>query len=482
MVETFKNYIAGEWVSASDGAVIENLNPATGEVIGYFASATREDTLRAIAAAREALPAWAALPGPARGAILDKAAQIIHTRADELAETLTREEGKTLAESKAEVLRARDIFRYYAGEGFRAGGEVIPANTPETLLFTKSEPLGVVAVITPWNFPIAIPAWKIAPALVYGNTVVFKPASLAPHTALKLVEILVEAGVPAGVINLVVGSGSRVGDTLAESKDINGLSFTGSYAVGTKIYEKTARNFVRTQLEMGGKNPTIVLNDADLDLAVDIVVRGGFGLTGQACTATSRVIVEQGIADAFAQRLAEAARTLRVGDGLQSGVQMGPAVSAEQLQTDLDYVAIGKQEGARLIAGGEPLRSERGFFIQPTVFDDVQPTMRIAQEEIFGPVIGIIRAKDFDDAVEKANQIGYGLSAAIVTHDLQKALRFADRIEAGVVKINEPTSGVALQAPFGGFKASSANTFKEQGQAARAFYTRTKTVYVRYGF
>ncbi|MCS7088080.1 MAG: aldehyde dehydrogenase family protein [Thermoflexales bacterium] len=481
MVETFKNYIAGEWAPASDGAVIENINPATGEVIGYFASATREDTLRAIAAAREALPAWAALTGPARGAILDKAAQIIHARADELAETLTREEGKTLSESKAEVLRARDIFRYYAGEGFRAGGEVIPANTPETLLFTKSEPLGVVAVITPWNFPIAIPAWKIAPALVYGNTVVFKPASLAPHTALKLVEILIEAGVPAGVINLVVGSGSRVGDTLAESKDINGLSFTGSYAVGVKIYEKTARNFVRTQLEMGGKNPTIVLNDADLDLAVDIVVRGGFGLTGQACTATSRVIVEEGIADVFAQRLAEAARALRVGNGLESGVQMGPAVSAEQLQTDLNYIAIGKQEGARLVAGGEPLRGERGFFIQPTVFDDVQPSMRIAQEEIFGPVIGIIRAKDFDDAVEKANQIGYGLSAAIVTRDLQKALRFADRIEAGVVKINEPTSGVVPQAPFGGFKASSANTFKEQGQAARAFYTRTKTVYVRYG-
>ncbi|MCS7056058.1 MAG: aldehyde dehydrogenase family protein [Thermoflexales bacterium] len=480
-VPTFKNYIAGEWVGASDGKTIENINPATGEVIGYFASATAEDTRRAIAAAKEALPKWAALPGPSRAAILDKAGQIIAARTDELAETLTREEGKTLAEAKAEVTRARDIFKYYAGEGFRAGGDVIPANTPETLLFTKREALGVVAVITPWNFPIAIPAWKIAPALAYGNTVVFKPASLVPHTALKLVEILIEAGVPPGVINLVVGSGSAVGNTLAESKDIAGLSFTGSYSVGMKIYEKTARNLVRTQLEMGGKNPTIVLNDANIPLAVDIAVRGGFGLTGQACTATSRVIVEEGVADAFTQALVEAARNLKVGNGLESGVQMGPAVSADQLQTDLEYVSIGQREGAKLLVGGEPIRSGAGFFVQPTVFEDVEPSMRIAQEEIFGPVIGVIRAKDFDDAIVKANDIGFGLSASIVTNDLNKALRFADRIEAGVVKVNEPTTGVALQAPFGGFKGSSANTFKEQGQAAVEFYTRTKTVYVKYG-
>jgi len=379
------------------------------------------------------------------------------------------------------VTRARDIFKYYAGEGLRAGGDVIPANTPETLLFTKREPLGVVAIITPWNFPIAIPAWKIAPALAYGNTVVFKPASLVPHTALKLVEILIEAGLPPGVINLVVGSGGAVGNTLAESKDIAGLSFTGSYAIGTRIYEKTARNLVRTQLEMGGKNPTIVLNDAHIPLAVEIAVRGGFGLTGQACTATSRVIVEERVADAFTQALVDAARGLKVGNGLEGGVQMGPAVSADQLQTDLEYIGIGRREGARLLAGGEPIAAGAGFFIQPTVFEDVQPDMRIAQEEIFGPVIGVIRAKDFDDAIAKANAIGFGLSASIVTNDLNKAMRFADRIEAGVVKVNEPTTGVALQAPFGGFKGSSANTFKEQGQAAVEFYTRTKTVYVKYG-
>lgn len=480
-MSTFKNYIAGEWVGASDGKTIENINPATGEVIGYFASATAEDTKRAIAAAREALPKWATLPGPSRAAILDKAGQLIAARTDELAETLTREEGKTLAEAKAEVMRARDIFKYYAGEGFRAGGDVIPANTPDTLLFTKREALGVVAVITPWNFPIAIPAWKIAPALAYGNTVVFKPASLVPHTALKLVEILIEAGLPPGVINLVVGSGSAVGNTLAESKDISGLSFTGSYAVGIKIYEKTARNLVRTQLEMGGKNPTIVLNDANIPLAVDIAVRGGFGLTGQACTATSRVIVEEKVADAFTQALVEAARNLKVGNGLESGVQMGPAVSADQLQTDLEYVGVGRSEGAKLLVGGEPIQAGSGYFVQPTVFEDVEPGMRIAQEEIFGPVIGVIRARDFDDAIAKANGIGFGLSASIVTNDLNKAMRFADRIEAGVVKVNEPTTGVALQAPFGGFKGSSANTFKEQGRAAMEFYTRTKTVYVKYG-
>jgi aldehyde dehydrogenase (NAD+) len=478
-MSNYKNYIGGQWVDASDGAVIENIDPATGQLIGRFASATSDDTARAIAAARAAQPAWGDMPAPNRGLILDKAAQIINVRADELAETLTREEGKTLAEAKGEVLRARDIFRYYAGEGFRMGGDVLPANTTETLLFTRREALGVVAIITPWNFPIAIPAWKIAPALAYGNAVVFKPASLVPHSALKLVEILVEAGLPAGVLNLVVGGGAAVGNTLAESRDVHGLSFTGSYEVGTRIYAKTAKNLVRTQLEMGGKNPTVVLNDADLKLAVDIAVRGGFGLTGQACTATSRVIVEDGIADAFTEALAAAARSLKVGNGLESGVQMGPAVNADQLQTDLDYVAVGKGEGAKLLAGGD-IAPGSGHFVQPTVFADVEPGMRIAQEEIFGPVIGIIRARNLDDALEKANGIGFGLSASVVTNDLRRAMLFSQRIDAGVVKVNEPTTGLALQAPFGGFKGSSANTFKEQGKAAIEFYTRTKTVYVKY--
>lgn len=476
-----KNLIGGEWVDASNGATFETRNPAhPDEILATFPLATQEDARRAIAAARAALPAWADTPPPQRGMILEKASQIIDVRLEEITTTLTREEGKTLAEARAEVVRARDIFRYFSGEGWRMKGDVLPGSIKGELLYTRREPLGVVSIITPWNFPIAIPAWKIAPALVYGNTVVFKPASYAPETGLRLVEVLVEAGLPPGVINFVTGTGRVVGDEMVSSPQINGISFTGSYAVGTGIYAQAIKNMTRVQLEMGGKNAMVVLNDARLELAVDLAVRGGFGLTGQACTATSRVIVEAGVADEFAEGLTAAARNLVVGDGLESGVQMGPAVSREQMETDLSYVQIGREEGARLLAGGGVARGD-GFFVQPTVFDHVEPQMRIAQEEIFGPVIGIIRARDLDDAIEKANAISYGLTAGIVTNDLQRAFTFANRVEAGVVKINEPTIGLALQAPFGGFKHSSANTFKEQGPAAIEFYTRTKTVYVRHG-
>jgi aldehyde dehydrogenase (NAD+) len=481
MMQRFKNLINGEWVDSASGATFVNENPAKhGDVIGEFPSATKEETRRAIEAARAAAPGWATLPPPARGAILDKASRILDARQDEYAEVLTREEGKTRAEALIEVTRARDIFRYYAGEGWRAGGEVLPSNVAGELLYTRREPLGVIALITPWNFPIAIPAWKMAPALAYGNTVVFKPASLAPHSGLVLVQALVEAGLPNGVVNYITGSGRNVGDELVSSPLVNGISFTGSYDVGTGIYEKAIKNMTRVQLEMGGKNPMIVLNDANMELAVRLAVAGGFGLTGQACTATSRVIVEESIADQFAQALTDAARNLVVGDGLAQGVQMGPAVSEDQLQTDLEYINIGKGEGAKLLAGGGQANGN-GHFVQPTIFDHVEPTMRIAQEEIFGPVIGILRATDFDDAIEKANAIGFGLSAGVVTNNLQRAFQFANRIEAGVVKINEPTTGLALQAPFGGFKHSSANTFKEQGQAAVEFYTRTKTVYIGHG-
>lgn len=481
MPTLFRNLINGEWVSASDGATFETRNPASArDVLGVFPSATREDVKRAIEAAQAAFPQWAAMPAPARGAILDKASQIIAARLEDIAACLTREEGKTLAEARIEVARARDIFRYYAGEGWRMGGDVLPANTSDTLLYTRREPLGVIGLITPWNFPIAIPAWKMAPALVYGNTVVFKPASLAPQTALMLVEALVEAGAPAGVVNFITGSGKVAGDEIATNPAVRGISFTGSYAVGSGLYAKAVKNMTRVQLEMGGKNPMVVLNDADLKLAVNLTVLGGFGLTGQACTATSRVIVEEGIADQYAEALAEAARTLKVGNGLESGVQMGPAVNREQMETDLMYVEIGQKEGAKLLAGGGRAM-DGGFYVQPTVFDHADVSMRIAQEEIFGPVISIIRARDLDDAIEKANAIGFGLAAGIVTNDLKKAFTFANRIEAGVVKINEQTTGLALQAPFGGFKHSSANTFKEQGQAAIEFYTRTKTVYVKHG-
>lgn len=480
-MQTFKNLIGGEWVTSADGATFLNENPAKqGDIIGAFPSATKADTRAAIEAARAAAPGWANLPPPARGAILDKAARILEAHQEEYAAILTREEGKTRAEALGEVIRARDIFRFYAGEGWRMGGDVLPSNIGGELLYTRREPLGVVALITPWNFPIAIPAWKMAPALVYGNTVVFKPASLAPHSGLLLVEALVEAGIPAGVINYITGSGRNVGDELVSSPHIHGVSFTGSHGVGVGIYEKAIKNMTRVQLEMGGKNPIVVLNDADLATAVKLAVMGGFGLTGQACTATSRVIVEEGIADAFAEALADAARNLVVGNGLEAGTQMGPAVSQDQLQTDLEYVGIGKSEGAKLLAGGDIARAG-GYYVKPTVFDYVEPQMRIAQEEIFGPVISILRARDFDHALEQANAIGFGLSAGVVTNNLQRAFQFANRIEAGVVKINEPTTGLALQAPFGGFKQSSANTFKEQGQAAIEFYTRTKTIYVGHG-
>lgn len=479
-MEAFKNLIGGAWVGASDHATFETRNPArSDEVLGTFPSATAADAAQAVAAAAEAFPAWAATPAPARGAILFRAAELLEERLDDIATTLTREEGKTLAEAKGEVTRARDILRYFGGEGWRVGGDLLPPNTPNAMLFSRREPLGVVAAITPWNFPIAIPAWKLAPALVYGNAVVFKPASATPLTALRLVECLQDAGLPAGVLNFVTGSGATVGDALACDPVVRGLTFTGSHATGAGIYGRATEHFARVQLEMGGKNPTIVLDDADLELAVRLAVVGGFALTGQSCTATSRVIVEEGIADRFAAALAETAAALRVGDGLADGVQMGPAVSADQLATDLDYVQIGRDEGAELLAGGARA-GDGGHFVQPTVFDRVDAHSRLAQEEVFGPVVGIIRARDLDDALFKANGVGYGLAASVVTNDLRRALTFVDRIEAGVVKVNEPTTGLALQAPFGGFKQSSANTFKEQGPAALEFFTRTKTVHITY--
>ncbi len=474
------NLIGGEWVAASDHATFESRDPAhADDVLAVFPSATAADAAQAVAAAAEAFPGWSATPAPARGAILFRAAELLTERLEDVARTLTREEGKTLAEARGEVTRARDILRYFAGEGWRVGGDVLPANTTNATLSSRREPLGVVAAITPWNFPIAIPAWKIAPALVYGDTVVLKPASATPLTALRLVECLVDAGLPAGVLNLVAGSGSTVGAALTGDPVVRALTFTGSHAIGAGLYARASANFTRVQLEMGGKNPTVVLGDADLDLAVRLVTTGGFGLTGQSCTATSRVIVEESIADRFAAALAEAAEELSVGDGLRDGVQMGPAVSEEQSATDLEYVQIARDEGAELLAGGGRAAGD-GHFVQPTVFDRVDVRSRLAQEEVFGPVVGIIRARDLDDAIFKANAVGYGLAAGVVTNDLHRALSFVDRIEAGVVKVNEPTTGLALQAPFGGFKQSSANTFKEQGPAAVEFFTRTKTVYLTY--
>lgn len=473
--------IDGKWVAASDGAMCTNKNPANlNEQNAPFPLATVEDADRAVAAARQALGAWAKLPPPGRGEILDKASRLIEARSEELATLITKEEGKTLAESRAEVIRARDIFRYFAGEGWRNGGSVYPANMKDEMLYSRREPLGIITIITPWNFPIAIAAWKIAPALIYGNTVVFKPAKYGSLVGLALAEALFDAGIPGGVLNCITGEGGKISGALVENPSVNGISFTGSYQVGTQIYSRAIKNLTRVQLEMGGKNPLVIMDDADLNLAVELVVRSGFGLTGQACTAASRVIVHEGIAKQFSGALQDAARSLRVGNGLESGTQMGPAVNQDQLDTDLEYIQIGQDEGAKLLVGGNKAQGG-GYFIQPTVFDGVEVPMRIAQEEIFGPVISMIHAKDLEDAISKANAISFGLSAGIVTRNLHNAFTFADQIEAGVVKVNEATTGLALQVPFGGFKHSSANTFKEQGPSAIEFYTRTKTVYLGHG-
>jgi aldehyde dehydrogenase (NAD+) len=376
-----------------------------------------------------------------------------------------------------------DIFRFFGGLSYVWGGQTLPHDLPGNLLFTRREPLGVVALITPWNFPIAIPAWKLAPALLCGNCVVLKPASPAPAVALELGAALVEAGLPPGVLNIVVGDGRTVGETLAASPAVAALSFTGSAGVGQRLHEQLARRMARSQMEMGGKNPTIVLADADLDLAVNLVVRAGFGLTGQACTATSRVIVERPVLPAFTAKLVARAQALKVGNGLTAGVDMGPAVSEAQLTSNLAYVDGAVRQGARLLCGGRQLTDgERahGWFMEPTVLGEVSPAMTIACEEVFGPVVAVLGVEDFEEALRVANGVEFGLSASIVTRHLKRAMIYAERIEAGVVKINQLSTGLALQAPFGGVKRSSTDTFKEQGAGAVEFYSRLKTVYLDY--
>lgn len=481
---TYQNLIGGEWVPARDGRTFANLNPAdTRETVAHYPLSGQAEAAAAIAAAQAAFPGWAAATPPARGRILSKASQILEGRKAELAELLTREEGKTLAEATGEVQRAVDIFRFFGGFSYTLGGSTIPHDLPGNLLYTRREPLGVVSLITPWNFPIAIPAWKLAPALVAGNAVVLKPASQAPALALELAKALTEAGLPKGVLNVVTGEGRAVGAELANHPAVTALSFTGSHGVGSQIYQQLARRMARAQMEMGGKNPTLVLADADLDLAARLVAIAGFGLTGQACTATSRVIVEQSVAEAFTARLIEKARAIVPGPGLKPGVTMGPAVSEAQLAGNLNYVRIAQDEGAALLYGGSRLTDgefAHGWFMQPTILGNVRPDARIACEEVFGPVVGIIPVANFDEALAVANGVDVGLSASLVTRDLKKAMIYAERIEAGVVKINQISTGLALQAPFGGVKRSSTDSFKEQGPQAVEFYSRLKTVYLDY--
>ena len=482
-VKTYKNLIDGRWVESSSGKTFSSINPAdTSDVLGYFQQGTLQETEQAIEAARRAQPSWARTPPAKRSEILERAARLMEERASELAEILTREEGKTLTESAAEVKRSAANFRFYAGQAYLLAGETLPADEPSTFLYTLRLPLGVVSVLTPWNFPLAIPARKIAPALAAGNSVVFKPASITPLTGLKLAEILLEAGLPENVINVVTGPASIVGEELVTNESIAAVTFTGSYSVGDHIQHQ-ARTTCRTQLEMGGKNPIIVLEDANLDLAVSCTIQGAFGLSGQACTGTSRAIVLNEVMDQFSNKLVEATKKLSIGDGRKPGVQMGPVADEHQLSSILSYIEIGKEEGAELLYGGHKLTGDgydQGYFLEPTVFTSVDPSMRIAQEEIFGPVLSIIKASNLDEAIAIANDIEYGLSASICTRNLNHAERFIQSIEAGMIKVNQPTTGVALNAPFGGIKNSSSETYREQGRIAMEFFTRIKTVSLKY--
>jgi len=483
-MRTYQNFIGGDWVPAAGGGTYRTVNPADiREVVAEYPASGAADALAAVAAAEKAAPGWADATAVARGRVLSKASQLLEARKAELAELLTREEGKTLAESTGEVQRAVDIFRFYGGLSYTIGGRTIPHDMPGNLLYTTRRPVGVVALITPWNFPVAIPAWKLAPALVTGNAVVLKPAGIAPALSLELARVLAEAGLPKGVLNVVIGEGRAVGGAIVTHPAVAALSFTGSYGVGHSIYQQLAPRMARAQMEMGGKNPTLVLADADLDLAVNLVTRAGFGLTGQACTATSRVIVEKPVLAAFTDKLVAKAKAWKVGNGLTAGIDMGPAVSESQLKGNLGWVETAVKDGAKLLCGGNRITTgdfAHGWFMEPTVIGGVTPTMRIACEEVFGPVVVVVAAENFDDALRIANGVDVGLSASLVTRDYKNALRYAEKIEAGVVKVNQISTGLALQAPFGGVKQSSTDSFKEQGVEALDFYTRTKTVYLDY--
>ncbi|MBB6225005.1 aldehyde dehydrogenase family protein [Rhizobium leguminosarum] len=471
----YQNLIAGEWVGTN---ATKNINPSdTNEVVGLYADGSAEDTKNAIAAAKAAFPAWSRSGIWERHVILKKAGDEIMARKDELGALLAREEGKTLPEATGEVIRASQIFEFFAGEALRLAGEVIPSVRPNIGVEITREGLGVIGIITPWNFPIAIPAWKIAPALCYGNTVVFKPAELVPACSWAIVDILNRAGLPKGVLNLVMGKGSVVGQAMLESPDVHGITFTGSTGTGRRVAAASIEHNRKFQLEMGGKNPMVVLDDADLSVAVEAAANSGFFSTGQRCTASSRLIVTEGIHDKFVAALTDKLKTLVVDNALKAGTHIGPVVDERQLKTDTDYIEIGKSEGAKLAFGGEVISRETpGFYLQPTLFTEATNQMRISREEIFGPVVSVIRVKDYDEALATANDTPFGLSAGIATTSLKHATHFKRNSEAGMVMVNLPTAGVDFHVPFGGRKGSSYGP-REQGKYAAEFYTTVKTAY-----
>ncbi|TXH85307.1 MAG: aldehyde dehydrogenase family protein [Rhizobium sp.] len=470
-----QNLIAGEWTGTNG---TENINPSdTNEVVGLYASASTQDVADAIAAARAAFPAWSRSGILERHTILKKAGEEILARKDELGALLAREEGKTLPEAIGETIRAAQIFEFFAGEALRLAGEILPSVRPNIGVEITREPLGVIGIITPWNFPIAIPAWKIAPALCYGNTIVFKPADLVPGCSWAMVDILHRAGLPKGVLNLVMGKGSVVGQAMLDSPVLSGITFTGSVGTGKRVALSSVEHGRKYQLEMGGKNPMVVLDDADLTVAVEAAANSAFFSTGQRCTASSRLIVTEGIHDRFVAALTEKLKTLNVDNAIKAGTHIGPVVDAKQLKTDTDYIEIGKQEGARLAFGGELIsRDTPGFYLQPTLFTEATNQMRISREEIFGPVASVIRVKDYDEALATANDTPFGLSSGIATTSLKHATHFKRNAEAGMVMVNLPTAGVDFHVPFGGRKGSSFGP-REQGKYAAEFFTTVKTAY-----
>ncbi len=480
MPDFFKNFIGGRWVESTSGGTFERHNPATGKLVATFTKSGPADVDAAVAAASRAYADWRLYPAPKRGEILYRAAQLLVERKEHLAREMTEEMGKVISESRGDVQEAIDMTFYMAGEGRRMYGQTTPSELRDKFNMSVRKPLGVCGLITPWNFPMAIPSWKMMPALIAGNTVVLKPASYTPRMAIRLVEVLMEAGLPDGVVNVVLGTGSDVGDPLVDHPDVPVISFTGSTVTGGAVAVTAARRNKRLTLEMGGKNAVIVMDDADLNLAADGILWSAFGTSGQRCTAASRVVVHRSVQRELAEILIARAGGMRLGNGLDDTVDVGPIVSDGQLQTVSGYVAIGREEGARLAVGGAVATDgalARGHFHQPTIFDDVSPRMRIAREEIFGPVTALIPVDSLSDAIAVVNDVDFGLSASIFTQDLNKAFQAMRDIQTGILYVNAGTTGAEIHLPFGGTKATG-NGHREAGTAALDFYTEWQSIYV----
>jgi len=479
----YRNFINGEWVDSRSGQAYENRNPAnTDELIGMFVSSNSADVDAAVDAAKAAYESWRLVPAPKRAEILYRAAEMLVHRKEEFSKDMTREMGKVLAETRGDVQEAIDMTYYMAGEGRRLFGQTTPSELPNKFAMSVRQSIGTCGMVTPWNFPMAIPSWKMMPALVAGNTVVLKPAEDTPLSSYNLVQVLAEAGIPRGVVNLVSGDGPNTGAPLVAHKEVPVVSFTGSTTVGRLIAQACAPDFKHCSLEMGGKNIIVVMEDANLDLAIDGALWGGFGTTGQRCTAASRVAVHKNVYGEFVARFVERAKALKVGNGLAAGVEMGPCINEQQLKTVMSYVEIGKTEGAKLKTGGSRLTGavyDKGWFHQPTVFADVDPKMRIAQEEIFGPVVSVIPVDNFEQAIQVANGVPYGLSASIYTKNVNRAFAAMRDLYTGIVYVNAPTIGAETHLPFGGTKQTG-NGHREAAIAAIDFFTEWKTLYIDY--